>query len=35
VLTRDGRVRGLRCTHMDLGEPDVSGRPRPVPRAGS
>ena len=26
---------GLRCVRMDLGEPDASGRPRPVPRPGS
>ena len=26
---------GLRCIRMDLGAPDASGRPRPVPRAGS
>lgn len=33
----DGRggVRGLRCIHMELGEPDESGRRRPVPMAGS
>lgn len=30
VLTRDGRLRGLRCVRMELGEPDASGRPRPV-----
>ena len=27
----DGRVRAVRCTRMALGEPDDSGRPRPVP----
>jgi glutamate synthase (NADPH) small chain len=30
-----GGVRGLRCVHMELGEPDDSGRRRPVPIAGS
>jgi len=29
------RVRGLRCQRMELGEPDASGRRRPVPVAGS
>jgi glutamate synthase (NADPH) small chain len=27
----DGHVRGLRCIRMELGEPDDSGRRRPVP----
>jgi NADPH-dependent glutamate synthase beta subunit-like oxidoreductase/Pyruvate/2-oxoacid:ferredoxin oxidoreductase delta subunit len=35
VLRRDGLAVGLRCIHMDLGAPDASGRPRPVPRPGS
>jgi len=30
-----GGVRGLRCVRMELGEPDDSGRRRPVPVAGS
>ena len=30
-----GGVRGLRCVRMELGEPDESGRRRPVPVAGS
>ncbi len=29
------RVRGVRCVRMELGEPDASGRRRPVPVAGS
>jgi len=29
------KVRGLRCQKMELGEPDASGRRRPVPIAGS
>ncbi|MFZ0324018.1 MAG: NADPH-dependent glutamate synthase [Actinomycetes bacterium] len=31
----DGWVRGLRCQRMELGEPDASGRRRPVPVDGS
>ena len=31
----DGGVRALRCVRMELGEPDESGRRRPVPVAGS
>ena len=31
----DRWVRGLRCVRMELGEPDASGRRRPVPLAGS
>ena len=30
-----GGVRGMRCIKMELGEPDASGRRRPVPVAGS
>jgi len=33
--TEDGWVRGLRCIRMELGEPDDSGRRRPVPIEGS
>ena len=35
ILTRDGRVVGLRCIRMELGEPDSSGRRRPIPIPGS
>lgn len=36
VLGDDNRwVRALRCIRMELGEPDDSGRRRPVPKAGS
>jgi NADPH-dependent glutamate synthase beta subunit-like oxidoreductase len=35
VLREGGRARGLRCTRMELGEPDASGRRRPVPVPGS
>jgi len=31
----EGNVRGMRCLRMELGEPDESGRRRPVPVAGS
>lgn len=30
-----GWVKGMRCIHMELGEPDASGRRRPVPIEGS
>ena len=33
--TEDGWVRGVRCQRMQLGEPDDSGRRRPVPIEGS
>ncbi|MEW6335630.1 MAG: FAD-dependent oxidoreductase, partial [Thermodesulfobacteriota bacterium] len=35
VLSKDGRVSGIRCQRMALGEPDATGRRRPVPVAGS
>ncbi|MGD9237257.1 MAG: NAD(P)-binding protein, partial [Desulfobacterales bacterium] len=35
ILTRDGRVVGLRCIRMELSEPDSSGRKRPIPIPGS
>ena len=34
-LGREGRLVGVRCIRMDLGEPDESGRRRPVPVEGS
>jgi glutamate synthase (NADPH/NADH) small chain len=30
-----GRIRAMECQRMELGEPDASGRRRPVPVAGS
>jgi glutamate synthase (NADPH/NADH) small chain len=30
-----GWVRGAKCQEMELGEPDASGRRRPVPKEGS
>jgi NADPH-dependent glutamate synthase beta subunit-like oxidoreductase len=35
VLTEEGKVAGLRCIRMELGEPDSSGRRRPIPIPGS
>jgi glutamate synthase (NADPH/NADH) small chain len=36
ILTNDdGWVRGIRCMRMELGEPDASGRMRPVDIPGS
>jgi len=35
VLVQDGKMFGLRCIRMELGEPDSSGRRRPVPIPGS
>lgn len=35
ILARDGQVTGLELIRMELGEPDSSGRRRPVPIAGS
>jgi glutamate synthase (NADPH/NADH) small chain len=31
----ENRVRGMRCQKMELGEPDASGRRRPIPIPGS
>jgi glutamate synthase (NADPH/NADH) small chain len=31
----NGRVKGMECLKMELGEPDASGRRRPVPMEGS
>mgnify|MGYP000159067522 CR=1 FL=1 len=35
ILGQDDRVTGLECLRMELGEPDESGRRRPVPIPGS
>ncbi len=35
VLVKNGRVAGLECQKMQLGQPDESGRPRPVAIVGS
>ncbi len=33
--TEDGWVKGMECIEMELGEPDKSGRRRPIPKPGS
>ena len=35
ILGEDGRVKGVRLIRMELGEPDESGRRRPIPIPGS
>jgi len=35
IVSRDWKAIGLQCVHMTLGEPDASGRRRPIPLAGS
>lgn len=35
IGTEDGWVKGMECIQMELGEPDSSGRRRPVPKKGS
>jgi len=35
ILGADGKVTGIQCIKMQLGEPDESGRRRPVPIEGS
>jgi heterodisulfide reductase subunit A-like polyferredoxin len=35
VLSDNGRISGVRCIRMRLGEPDASGRRRPIPIGGS
>ncbi|MCK5097588.1 MAG: FAD-dependent oxidoreductase, partial [Desulfobacteraceae bacterium] len=35
VISENGRVSGIRCLKMKPGEPDASGRPRPVVIKGS
>ena len=35
VLTKNNRVTGVECIRMELGEPDSSGRRRPIPIKGS
>ncbi len=35
VLAKNGRITGIQCIRMKLGEPDASGRRRPVPTKGS
>jgi NADPH-dependent glutamate synthase beta subunit-like oxidoreductase len=35
ILGEKGRVTGMKCIKMELGEPDASGRRRPIPVKGS
>ncbi len=35
ILGGDGKVTGMECVKMELGEPDASGRRRPIPIEGS
>jgi formate dehydrogenase beta subunit len=35
IIEKDGKVTAVECIRMELGEPDKSGRRRPVPVAGS
>src|SRR5699024_300564 len=35
IVTEDGWVKGMKCVRMELGEPDASGRRRPVVIEGS
>jgi glutamate synthase (NADPH/NADH) small chain len=34
-VEKNGRLAGVECLHTELGEPDESGRQRPVPREGT
>jgi len=35
VMVENGHVKGIKCIKMELGEPDASGRRRPIPIKGS
>jgi len=35
ILGENGKVTGMKCIKMELGEPDASGRRRPIPIEGS
>jgi len=35
VVVKDGKAVGMKCLKMELGEPDASGRRKPVPIEGS
>ncbi|MFC1885276.1 FAD-dependent oxidoreductase [Thermodesulfobacteriota bacterium] len=35
IIGKGGKVVGMKCIKMELGEPDASGRRRPVPIEGS
>ena len=35
IVVRDSKVEGIRCLRMELGEPDDTGRRKPIPIPGS
>lgn len=35
ISDKNGQIEGMECIEMELGEPDSSGRRRPVPKPGS
>ncbi|MFC2032326.1 FAD-dependent oxidoreductase [Chloroflexota bacterium] len=35
IITKAGKVIGVECIRMELGDPDASGRRRPIPISGS
>jgi formate dehydrogenase beta subunit len=35
LLVEQGKIKGVECIRMELGEPDASGRRRPIPIEGS
>ena len=35
ILAKTGKAVGMKCIRMELGEPDASGRRRPVPKPGT
>jgi dissimilatory sulfite reductase flavoprotein subunit len=35
ILANEGMAKGVRCIRMELGEPDASGRKRPIPKPGT
>jgi formate dehydrogenase major subunit len=35
LLAENGKLKGIRCQRMELGEPDASGRRKPVPIEGA
>lgn len=35
IITKKGKIAGIECIHMQLGEPDASGRKKPLPIKGT
>jgi len=35
IVSKDGKLKGVECIRMELGEPDETGRRMPIPIAGS